>query len=247
MSEEKPFLVHDVHWSDETIGNLWRTFAEDHDKAEAYFGHTLGGHLLRFVGRHVPLAGRTVLDYGSGPGYLLEHIEALGLEVRYTAWDASEASIEQLKARHGGHRSLTAAHAGSRIPTGVGEPFDVLLCSEVIEHLDDGQLAEAGRQFSRLLAPGGRICLSTPHDENLTRSKHVCPECGCRFHQYQHVRSWTVESLERFMTAQGFRRDFCVATLLGPWSSRAKNHLRSWLAMPVQWPHLIYVGTRVND
>src|SRR5207302_11461340 len=55
------------------------------------------------------------------------------------------------------------------------------------------------------LRPGGYLILTTPNNENLEASACICPECGCIFNRWQHVRSWTRGTLTRYLTEHDFR------------------------------------------
>ncbi len=74
---------------------------------------------------------------------------------------------------------------------------------EVIEHLDDDALAEVLAVLRQLVTPDGLILITTPNDENLPKSHVFCPETGKVFHRWQHVRSWTADSLTAHLTDHG--------------------------------------------
>jgi 2-polyprenyl-3-methyl-5-hydroxy-6-metoxy-1,4-benzoquinol methylase len=245
--ETESHRVHDVVWNDRTISNIWKGYAEDPDRRTAYFGETLGGYLLSYARRFVPLAGASVLDYGSGPAYLLSHFEKLGLSIRYSALDFSADSIAVVERRYQGHPLFETAYLVQSFPSTIQERFDVMICSEVIEHLLDDRLAEMLSEARRLVKPGGYLVLSTPNDEDLAQLRHICPECGCRFHQYQHVRSWSAATLRPVLEAQGFRTIKCEAVLLGPWTSRLKQSMMSLAGRASKPPHLLYIGQRQAD
>ena len=65
-------------------------------------------------------------------------------------------------------------------------------------------LDEVLAECLRALAPGGRLFVTTPNGEDLDVERTICPECGCTFHRWQHVRSWTAQSLASRLSAVGF-------------------------------------------
>jgi 2-polyprenyl-6-hydroxyphenyl methylase/3-demethylubiquinone-9 3-methyltransferase len=105
-----------------------------------------------------PLAGKAVLDIGCGAGLLCEPMARLGGEV--TGVDASPENV-----------SVAAAHAeavGLDIRYMAGEvasldigAFDLVICSEVIEHVADKRAFMA--DVAARLAPGGLLVMSTPN------------------------------------------------------------------------------------
>ncbi len=108
---------------------------------------------------HVPRGGR-VLDFGCGDGALAGVLRSrLGLSV--TGVDTSEKGLElarQMFADRGweGEFRLIAGY-----DTGLDTAaFDVVVCSEVIEHVDDPVALLA--EVRRVLAPGGRAIVTTP-------------------------------------------------------------------------------------
>ena len=98
--------------------------------------------------------GRTALEVGPGSGVYLPVLVERFEEV--TAVDVEEAFLERARAMPG-VRVVRDDIARSSLPAG---SFDVVLCSEVIEHLEDPRPALAG--LRRLLAPGGTLIVSTP-------------------------------------------------------------------------------------
>ena len=132
------------------------------------------------------------MNIGVGNG-MLEKL-AVAKEVDIWSLDPNERAIEYLR---------TALSLGEKAKVGYcqsmpfsDEDFDVVVMSEVLEHLDvevfEATLAEIGR----VLRPGGRFIGTVPARERLEDSTVVCPQCGAKFHRWGHKRSFDVSTLE---------------------------------------------------
>ncbi|MEQ1626153.1 MAG: glycosyltransferase, partial [Nitrospira sp.] len=76
-------------------------------------------------------------------------------------------------------------------------PYDVVLCSEVIEHVPDPQKRAFLNELKQLLTPEGYVILTTPRGEMWERWKTISPPC-------QPVEDWITEQhLEEHFIAQG--------------------------------------------
>ena len=102
--------------------------------------------------------GRRALEVGPGSGVYLPLLAERFDEV--VAADVEEEFLAEARRLAERHPNLAAVRddiTRSGLKPG---SFDLVLCSEVIEHLPDSRPALAG--LRRLLAPGGRLVLSTP-------------------------------------------------------------------------------------
>jgi len=97
--------------------------------------------------------GTTILDVGCGSGEILERLkdkDVYGVDVgedfiRYCMSHCGYAKVSKQSAEHLDFSSCS---------------FEDVVCSEVIEHLNDP--AKALREFHRVLKPNGRLVLTTP-------------------------------------------------------------------------------------
>jgi 2-polyprenyl-3-methyl-5-hydroxy-6-metoxy-1,4-benzoquinol methylase len=108
--------------------------------------------------RRVAAGGGRALEIGPGSGVYLPLLCELFDEV--TASDVEEAFLVQAREIAREHPNLEARAddiTASQLPAG---HFDVILCSEVVEHIPDS--AAALRTMRGLLRPGGTLVLSTP-------------------------------------------------------------------------------------
>jgi SAM-dependent methyltransferase len=137
-------------------------------RALAKRSHTLNFNVVNrdaWVARQavaVP-AGSRVLDVcaGSCPYRpLFAHCE-------YRTQDFAQLSDDQL--RHGGYGRIDYVCDAAEIPVPDGS-FDVVLCTEVIEHLPDP--VRVLREFHRVLKPGGRALVTAPLGSGIHQEPH---------------------------------------------------------------------------
>jgi SAM-dependent methyltransferase len=241
MSTPPDFKPWELKWEPAHVKRFWDWWGSNPFFENTYFSKNNGASLIDHVRTHAGLQG-TVVDLGAGPGFLVDHLLALG--VRTLAIDQSPASIERLNRKYANHPAFVGGRASSSdsVPAQDGEA-DVVLLVETVEHIDDAALNFVLREARRILKPGGRIFVTTPNEENLELLKVMCPSCGCTFHNYQHVRSWSRDSLMQKMREHGFSTLVCERTLFSS-GSRLKRGLRRLMysVLNRQLPHLFYVG-----
>lgn len=73
--------------------------------------------------------------------------------------------------------------------------FDVVFCSEIIEHLSRDQIQQGLNEVSRILKPNGVLLGTVPFNENLFEGRVVCPDCGSVFHRIGHQQTFDLNSL----------------------------------------------------
>jgi len=116
----------------------------------------LGGHarLLELVG-----SGKRVLDVGCSSGYLARPLVDRGCVVVGIERDAAAAEMARALCED----VLVADVETMELPFEDGS-FDVVLCGDLVEHLREPEAFLA--RVRRVLAPGGRVVLSTPNVAN---------------------------------------------------------------------------------
>jgi 2-polyprenyl-3-methyl-5-hydroxy-6-metoxy-1,4-benzoquinol methylase len=245
--QSSTFREHEIEWDDIKISRLWDYYSRTPAFSDVYFAKAFGHHILRHSG--LPLGEPLeVLDFGCGPGFIWDHLHQLGARWRYTALDFSRDSVKKVIEKGKGDEHFKGAKHISSLPTDLPQThFDIVLLLEVIEHLNDAYLDGTLAEVARLLKQGGLVIITTPNEEDLSKSKKLCPECGAIFHEWQHVRSWSVRSLTvrlkqyNFSLRMAKTLDFTAQEVLGKMRRIAKR-LRT--GDPGN-PHLIAVFQKI--
>ncbi|HXD32570.1 MAG TPA: class I SAM-dependent methyltransferase [Pyrinomonadaceae bacterium] len=129
-----------------------------------------------------------VLNIGVGDAWLEKQCIARGWEVY--ALDPIAAAISMVQAA-GGQGQV--GHIES-IPF-ADDFFDVVFCSEIIEHLSREQIQQGLDEVTRILKRGGVLLGTVPFNENLFEGRVVCPDCGSVFHRIGHQQSFDLSTL----------------------------------------------------
>jgi SAM-dependent methyltransferase len=166
---------------------------------ELSFSRTAGPKLLEFVGSYLP-PGARCLDFGAGDGSLIRLLVQRGCPA--AAYEPSPERRDQI---------LDSSLESDPNFLGFVGPedeksFDVLIAAEVIEHVLDHEIEGVMRTFHKYLKPGGTLIVSTPNNEDLDLGSCFCPVSGVFFHRWQHVRSFSAESLSGLLQRGGFTR-----------------------------------------
>jgi SAM-dependent methyltransferase len=203
---------HKIEWTDERISRLWDYYSRTPHYSNLYFSKCFGHHIIRQS--QLPInEDLNVLDFGAGPGFIWDHIIRLKSRWHYSALDFSLSSIKKLKEKAAGHPQFRYAHHAHSLPTDLpSNNFDAIFLLEVVEHLEDDHLDATLKETARLMKKGGILIITTPNKEDLCISTKFCPECGATFHEWQHVRSWSVNNLSKHLEQYGFK--LCMSKTL---------------------------------
>lgn len=139
-----------------------------------------------------------VLNIGVGAGIFEDLALARGVDIH--ALDPVERSILTLRDR---------LKLGDKAQTGYSQAipfadaaFDVVVASEVLEHLLDDVLTASIKEIARVLRPGGRFIGTVPARENLAEQIVVCPHCGERFHRWGHHQSFDPDRIRQILASR---------------------------------------------
>ncbi len=139
-------------------------------------------HQVAFIERDGPLQRKSALDVGADMGKLLDLLRERGCATAYM--EDSEAACRHLRS-HGRHREIVNPS---------GERFDLLVLSQVFEHIVDpiGYM----RMMRELLAPDGRVFIEVP-----CHSLWDGREYGFSF---EHVNYFSPSTLSLVLRSSGF-------------------------------------------
>lgn len=243
MKVEKDFRPWRLNWTPEQIERFWNWWGSNPALLKHYFAKRNGGAVLDQIRRHVRFTG-TVIDLGAGPGYIVDLLVRRG--VKTLAVDTSRESLAALNQRMEGFPDFlgTRLSQSDQVPVN-DDQADAVLLIETIEHLGDETLRSIVAETYRIIKPGGWLAITTPHDENLAELETICPNCGCVYHSYQHVRTWSPQLLQKYMSQIGFREIVCKPTLFSslPVVFRPLHRL-AYYVFRAKLPHLLYIGQK---
>jgi 2-polyprenyl-3-methyl-5-hydroxy-6-metoxy-1,4-benzoquinol methylase len=194
-------------WTPEHVQRLWTYWNSKAHLQADNFAFQVGTGIINFLASTGRLKG-AALDYGCGLGFLTERLLSRGLEC-YAA-EFSPESVELVNRKFQSYSNWKGAQLVRELPTPFeAGSFDVVTCTEMIEHLSDDLLSGIIREMRRLVRRGGVVLFTTPNDEDLELAMTFCPFCEAEFHKVQHVRKFTVDSLRALLESHGFEVMFC--------------------------------------
>ena len=123
--------------------------------------HLMGARRLRAynVQTHVrPFPGMRILDLGCGTA---EVLDALPPDVAYVGYDMSQEYIDAARKRFG-TRGVFCCGLLQQADVGKHEPFDLVMGTGVLHHLDDEGVHRFMTISAAALKPGGRIYTVDP-------------------------------------------------------------------------------------
>lgn len=187
-----------LDWEDSYVKNFW---SFENLFPENYFTFQVGKTLATYIKLNSN-DKRTLLDYSSGLGFLIENLLEYGFQS--TAVEFSENSISRINNRINNNPLFRGAHFIDEI-INANEKYDIVTLIEVLEHLDDKYLKSTFDNIKRILKPNGKLFITTPNDEDLLKSLVLSPETNKVFHRWQHIRNWTEETLKNYCELSGFK------------------------------------------
>jgi len=165
---------------------MWRSYAHLDAVSPAAF------HRRRVVVRLAAKAARgarAILDVGCGQGELLSELSRALPSASVSGADLSEQSIADSRKKNPDYdlfvMDLTDAGFEQKHAERLGN-YDLVVCSEVIEHIEDDGLAV--RRLRSLLAPGGHLIITVPGGRMSRFDKVI-----------GHYRHYRPRDLERLM------------------------------------------------
>lgn len=149
-----------------------------------FFQDIMGARSARreLVRDHVrPFSGCRILDIGCGTARILDYLP----DVEYHGFDLSQRYIDDATRRYGAHGYFNCALVQQPVIDHL-EPFDIVMATGVLHHLDDEQVVGLMRLANSALRKGGRLVTIDPcyaDDQNAVSRFLVSRDRG------QNVRS----------------------------------------------------------
>lgn len=145
------------------------------------------------VTKYIPRTPKLkILDYGCGPGVLIQKMKKINLTSEYFGVDVSKKIIDQNKKRIK-FCSFSTTEDGAKLPFR-SNFFDFIVTTDAIEHVYDTELLF--QEFSRILKPGGEILITTPYHGLIKNLVIVLTNFELIFDPLgPHIRFFTKKSL----------------------------------------------------
>jgi SAM-dependent methyltransferase len=129
---------------------LFRSFLTEQTDPDGFY-RFIAADAVALLAAHVDLAGRTVADFGGGPGYYSEALQAAGARTVLVDADLDEIRL------HGRRTPGSVVGLAEQAPLADGS-LDMAFSSNLLEHVPDvGSVAD---QIVRVVRPGGVAVLS---------------------------------------------------------------------------------------
>lgn len=235
----KPVVVHNIEWNTDRVTRFWDNMTH----TGKYFSDAVGDSLIQLAAKATGGLNGRVLDYGCGPGILLQKLVKRGTKCEGA--DTSPDSLVVAARRLGKDVEKCPLTLLNGLPSAIPDnSFDVVFFVETIEHILPAELPQTLAELQRIVRPGGHVIVSTPHNEDLKASHSVCPECGARYHKMQHVSTWTAGTMSAAMEQVGWETVRSKPTLL-PEASFV-SHWKVFFSNLTgrKQKHLVYVGRK---
>ena len=153
-------------------------------------------------------APKSVLEIGVGEGFLSGHLSERHPQTRFSGVDLNQRDLDLLAEKFPNiERYCANIYDLSALPGG----YDLIICAEVLEHVDDPQ--RALEQIQKLRPE--RVILTVPHEpwfmlSNLAMGKNLT-RLGT---DIEHVNHFTVSSFRRLLARQ---LELSTVTTSYPW------------------------------
>lgn len=136
--------------------------------------------------RNIPKDVNNILDVGCGNGIITnilnETYDIVGVDI-------SAKALEQVKGE------IIECSSGN-IPV-QDNSFDLVLSSQLLEHLSDNLLNETLSEFKRISKK--YILITVPNEEFLKKNETKCPECNNIFNVNGHYQSFSTGSITKLL------------------------------------------------
>ena len=148
---------------------------------------------VQYTCNSVPSDCQTILDVGAGDGTIAMELLNRGKSV--SAVDLSPVALSRIPVP-GYCESANSLSFSDK-------SFDLVLSTEMLEHLPQPVYEGAIREFARVASK--YILITVPNREVMREHLALCAGCGCKFHIWGHARSYTIRELKNLFSGFSVR------------------------------------------
>ena len=199
-------------------------------------------YLVRLAGRLA--AGRSLLNIGCGDGYL----ERRAQQKKWTvvSVDPDSGAVGRLQtlgvdARCGSIESLPVD----------SQSIDVVVSTEVFEHLAPHTLEGGLSEIKRVLKPRGLLIGTVPYREDLSQNEVFCPDCKKTFHRWGHQQSFDEAGIRsllgRYFEVRRAKAIYLPTWDVADWKGKLSISARlvfSWIGVHSAISNLLFVAVQ---
>ncbi len=175
-------MIYEDHYS------VWSKDEKDQEQLieRAKKSHFI--YLLKKLNRYTSFQNKSLLDIGTGKGYLLETARTLGIREVYGLEISNYASRIAQKKFPGRifHTTIQKLQTKKR--------FDIITLTDLVEHLST--IKKDFEKIHSLLRPGGIILITTPDTDSFTRKLY--PKTWFQY-KYEHVIYFNNQSMQHLL------------------------------------------------
>lgn len=103
---------------------------------------------------------RNVIDIGCGEAPWLAHLQTLRPRARYVGFDPSDYAVQ-----FGASRNVRRGSFGDLASLRIRERFDLVVCTDVLHYLSDGEIHRGLPMLIRLMRGAAFLEMLTPEDK----------------------------------------------------------------------------------
>ena len=180
-----------------------------------------------------------ILNIGAGDARLEGMLQERGYEVYLL--DPSQSIIDFVRDKYGLDESRARCGWSQENPFD-SDTFDVVIMTEVLEHMDAGVLSTSLGEVRRVLKTGGAFLGTVPDNEDLSLNTFRCLHCGESSHRVGHERSYTALTLREVLQEYfEIQRVFSFRGMYMNWKGILYHH---WIDLPYKLARMVKPNVR---
>ena len=158
--------------------------------------------IWRIVERTVQPPAR-ILEVGTLFGHIAVYLQYMGYQVCTTDIEEEAAIYRNRLAKHHGILEYVCDLNTENLPL-PDNYFDLVLFTEVLEHINPSTAQKAVSEISRVLRPGGYLLLGTPNVFNLGSRLRMM--LGHKFLCLEHIREYSLGEVKALINGENLFR-----------------------------------------